>query len=66
MLGIKFYYQDFLLVIVSLFSITLYLTAIYNVGVFKLATGTVIGIIINEPIISLGLFDLDNKDIINP
>ena len=48
----KLNYQDFLLVIVSLFSITLYLTAIYNVGVFKLATGTVVGIIVIYYLIS--------------
>jgi len=48
----KFYYQDFLLVIVSLFSITLYLTGIVSGGISKLATGTVIGIIIIYYLIS--------------
>ena len=47
----KFYYQDFLLVIVSLFSVSLYLTAHFG-AVFKLATGTVIGIIIIYCLIS--------------
>ena len=60
----KFYYLDFLLVIVSLFSIALYLTAIVQMGVFKLATGTVIGIIIIYYLISK-IKSLETRYILN-
>ena len=48
----KFDYQDFLLVIISLFSIALFLTAAWRMGIYHLATGTVIGLTIIYYLIS--------------
>jgi hypothetical protein len=60
----KISYQDFLLIIVSVFSIGLFLTAVVRMGVFKLATGTAVGIVIIFYLVSR-IKSLDTRYILN-
>lgn len=60
----KFNYQDFLLIIVSVFSLGLFLTAIVRIGVFKLATGTIVGVVIIFYLVSR-IKSLDTRYILN-
>lgn len=60
----KFYYHDFFLIIVSLFAVVLFLTAVWKMGIFKLATGSILGITIIYYLISKIKFS-DTKYILN-